>query len=206
MGGPREALARSSDEAAQRAEEFGYPVVLKIASPDIPHKSDSGGVVLDLRDADVVRAAFKRVLTRVRAANPTARIEGATIQAMLLDGQEMIIGAVRDEQFGPMIMLGAGGIEVEGQRDVAFGLAPLTRQEVEHMLEATFAGRRLRGYRGAPPADREGVIDRVLRLAQLAIDFPQLAEIEINPLRVMADRAVALDARIRILEYNKLHS
>jgi acetyltransferase len=173
--------------------------VLKIASPDIPHKSDIGGVALDLRDAEMVRAAFERIVAKAHTANPSARIEGATLQAMLRDGQEVIIGAVRDEQFGPLIMLGAGGVDVEGQRDVAFGLAPLTRREVEQMLEATFAGRRLRGFRGAPPADREAVIDRVLRLAQLAIDFPQLAEIEINPLRVMETGALAIDARLRVI-------
>ena len=172
--------------------------MLKIASPDIPHKSDIGGVALDLREAEAVRVAFERILAKARAANPAAHIDGATIQSMLRDGQEVIIGAVRDEQFGPLIMFGAGGIDVEGQRDVVFGLAPLTRREVERMIDATFAGRRLRGFRGAPPTDREAVIDRVLRLAQLAIDFPQVVEIEINPLRVMADGAVAIDARMRV--------
>ncbi len=118
---------------------------------------------------------------------------------MLRDGHEVIIGAVRDEQFGPLIMFGAGGVDVEGQHDVAFGLAPLTRREAERLIEATFAGRRLRGFRGSPPTDREAVIDRVLRVAQLAIDFPQVAEIEINPLRVMEAGAVAIDARLRVI-------
>lgn len=196
--GAREALVRSADEAVRWADEFGYPVVLKIASPDIPHKSDIGGVVLDLREAEAVRAAFERILAKARAAQPTARIEGATIQPLLREGHEVIIGAVRDEQFGPLIMFGAGGVDVEGQRDVAFGLAPLTRREAERMLDATFAGRRLRGLRGSPPVDREAVIDRVLRVAQFALDFPQVAEMEINPLRVMEHGAVAIDVRIRV--------
>ena len=199
IGGSREALVRSADEAAQWAEEFGYPVVLKIASPDIPHKSDIGGVVLDLRDAEALRLAFEHIMAKARTAKPEARIDGATIQSMLRDGQEVIIGAVRDEQFGPLIMFGAGGVDVEGQRDVAFGLAPLTRLEAERMIEATFAGRRLRGFRGSPPADREAVIDRVLRLAQFVIDFPQVTEVEINPLRVMEDGAIAIDVRMSVM-------
>jgi len=197
--GTREALVRTADEAAQWAEEFGYPVVLKIASPDIPHKSDIGGVALDLREAEALRLAFERIMAKARAAMPEARLDGATIQPMLRDGQEVIIGAVRDEQFGPLIMFGAGGVDVEGQRDVAFGLAPLTRLEAERMIEATFAGRRLCGLRGSPPVDREAVIDRVLRVAQFAVEFPQVAEVEINPLRVLEKGAVAIDVRIRVI-------
>ena len=199
IGGTREALVRSADEAVQWADAGGYPVVLKIASPDIPHKSDIGGVALDLREAEAVRLAFERIVSKAHAANLTARIDGATIQSMLRGGHEVIIGAVRDEQFGPLIMFGAGGVDVEGQRDVAFGLAPLTRREAERMVEATFAGRRLRGLRGLPPVDREAVIDRVLRVAQLAIDFPQVIEVEINPLRVMEQGAVAIDVRMKVM-------
>jgi acetate---CoA ligase (ADP-forming) len=199
IGGAREALVRSADEAVQWAEEFGYRVVLKIASPDIPHKSDIGGVALDLREAEALRVAFEHIMVKAHIANPAARIDGATIQPMLRDGHEVIIGAVRDEQFGPLIMFGAGGVDVEDQRDVAFGLAPLTRREVERMVEATFAGRRLRGFRGSPPVDREAVIDRVLRMAQFVLDFPQVAEVEINPLRVMESGAVAIDVRMKVV-------
>jgi acetyltransferase len=195
----REAVATAADEAVRRAEQFGYPVALKVASPDILHKSDVGGVALELENAAAVRAAFAQIMTQVRAAKPEARIDGVTIQPMLHTGQEVIIGAVRDEQFGPLIMFGAGGVEVEGQRDVAFALAPLSRAEVERLIDRTFAGRRLRGFRGSTAADRAAVIDRVLRLAQLIVDFPQVAEIEINPLRVLSDGAVAIDARLRVL-------
>jgi acetyltransferase len=200
VAGPREALLTSAEEAVNWAKQFGYPVVLKIASPDIPHKSDIGGVALDLNDAAAVRAAFERIVSSARGAVPDARIDGVTIQQMLRAGQEVIVGAVRDAQFGPVIMFGAGGVEVEGKRDVAFGLAPLSRAEVEAMIDATFAGKQLRGFRGSPPADRDAVIDRVLRIARLAADFPQLAEIEINPLRVMpgGQGAVAVDVRMRV--------
>jgi acetate---CoA ligase (ADP-forming) len=195
---PREALVISGEEAVQWAEQAGYPVALKIASPDIPHKSDVGGVALDLNSASAVRAAFEQIMTKVRSVQPEARIDGVVVQQMVRQGQEVIVGAVRDEQFGPLIMFGAGGVEVEGQRDVAFGLAPLARVEAESMIDATFAGRRLRGFRGSAPADRAAVIDRVLRVAQFISDFPQVAEIEINPLRVLGDGAVAIDARLRV--------
>jgi acetyltransferase len=200
IAGPPEALRTSAEEAVNWAEQFGYPVVLKIASPDIQHKSDIGGVALDLNDAGAVRAAFERIVSSARRAAPDARIDGVTIQSMLRAGQEVIVGAVHDEQFGPLIMFGAGGVEVEGRRDVAFGLAPLSRAEVGAMLDATFAGQQLRGFRGSLPADRDAVIDRVLRIAQLAADFPQLAEIEINPLHVMpgGQGAVAVDVRMRV--------
>jgi acetyltransferase len=155
-------------------------------------------VALDLADTEAVRTAFERIMTNARHAAPEARIDGVTIQSMLRAGQEVIIGAVRDEQFGPLIMFGAGGVEVEGQRDVAFGLVPLSRAEAEKLIDKTFAGRRLRGFRGSDPADRDAVIDRVLRLAQFISDFLQVAEIEINPLRVMSHGAVAIDVRIRV--------
>jgi acetyltransferase len=198
--GPCEVVVPTPDAAADWAEKFGYPVVLKVASPDIAHKSDVGGVALDLADAESVRLAFRRIVDSAQRARPDARIEGATMQPMLSKGQEVIVGVVRDEQFGPLAMFGAGGVEVEGQRDVAFGLAPLPRAEAEAMIDATFAGRRLRGFRNIPPADREAAIDALLRLAQFAADFPQVAEVEINPLRVQPEGqgAVALDVRINI--------
>jgi acetyltransferase len=198
--GPREMLVTSPEEAAAAAEQLGYPVVLKVASPDIAHKSDVGGVALDLADAESVRSAFRRVVYAARRARLDARIDGATMQQMVRHGQEVIVGVARDAQFGPLAMFGAGGIEVEGVRDVAFGLAPLSRREAESMVDATFAGRRLRGYRNIRPADREAAIGALLRLAQFAADFPQVAEVEINPLRVLppGQGAVAVDVRIRL--------
>ena len=201
IAGPREALASSIDEAVQAAEQIGYPVVVKIVSPDIVHKSEVGGVVMNVTDASTLRAVCQSMLAQIRACLPEANVQGWHIQQQVADGQEVILGMVRDAQFGALVMFGAGGVEVEGQRDVAFGLAPLSRSEAAAMLAATFAGRKLSGFRGAPPADREAVIDRLVRLAQLAIDFPQIAEMEVNPLRVLDDGpgAVALDVRVRLL-------
>lgn len=197
---PRLGLARTAAEAADRAAEVGFPVALKIASPNIPHKSDVGGVLLDVRDAEQARAGFESVLAAARAARPGARLLGVHIQRMLPEGQEVIIGAVRDPQFGPLLMFGSGGVEVEGVRDVAFALAPLSTRDAEQMLAETWAGRKLRGYRHWPPADRAAVLEVLQRLGQLALDFPQLAEMEINPLRVLPEGhgAVAVDVRLRL--------
>jgi acyl-CoA synthetase (NDP forming) len=193
-------LAASASEAAALAGQTGYPVALKVASADIAHKSDVGGVLLDLVDAAAVQDAFARVTTHARAARPQAVIEGAFVQRMLPPGQEVIAGVVRDPQFGPLVMFGSGGVEVEGLNDVAFGLAPLTPSELDHMLADTWAGRKLAGFRSLPPADRAAVRDVLARLAQLAYDCPHIAEIEINPLRVLpvGQGAVAIDVRARI--------
>ncbi len=159
-----------------------------------------GGVLLDLADAEAVRGGFQSVVQNARLARPQAEILGAHVQRMLPEGQDVIAGVVQDAQFGPLVMFGSGGVEVEGLKDVAFGLAPFSRAEAEYLLEHTWAGRKLRGYRSLPPADREAVLEVLLRLAQLAADFPELAEIEINPLRVLEEGkgAVALDVRARI--------
>ena len=189
-------LARTPDEAVAVAERLGFPVVLKIASPDILHKSDVGGVALNVADRRAVTADFAGILTRAREAKPEARIHGVCVQPMLPRGQEVVVGAVQDPQFGPLVMFGSGGIEVEALRDIAFALAPLSRSEAEALVDGTWAGRRLRGFRNLPPADRGMVVETLLRVAQLAADFPDLAEIEINPLVVFPRGASAVDMRV----------
>ncbi len=193
-------LAGSPGEAAQIAQSLGYPVVLKIASPDITHKSDVGGVMLNLADERAVADGYTQMTASAQAAFPRATILGVYVQRMLPAGQEVILGAVQDSQFGPLVMFGSGGVEVEGLKDVAFALAPLTIQDAEWMLTSTWAGRRLGGFRNLPPADRQAVLHAILHLGQLSADFPQLAEIEINPLRVFPDTqgAAALDVRMRL--------
>jgi acetyltransferase len=193
-------LATTSDEAVKFAEELGYPVVLKIASPDIIHKSDIGGVMLNLVDIKAVSAGFSKIISNTQDAFPQADIQGVYIQRMLPAGQEVILGAIQDAQFGPMVMFGSGGVEVEGLKDVTFSLAPLTLQDAEWMLENTWAGRRLHGFRNLPPADRQAVLEALMLLAQLSADFPMFSEIEINPLRVFPDShgSAALDVRMRL--------
>jgi len=157
-------------------------------------------VTLDVQDAAGVRQAFERMLAQARAARPQAKIQGVSVQPMLPPGQEVIVGVVRDDQFGPLVMFGSGGVEVEGLKDVAFALAPLTPLEADALLDATWAGRRMLGFRNIPAGDRAAALDTVIRLAQLAEDLPEIAEIEVNPLRVLPGKggALALDVRLKL--------
>ncbi len=189
-------LVRNADEAATIARELGFPVVMKIASPDIPHKSDVGGVALNLQDPQQIKIAYAQMMERVRAARPEAHIKGVHLQRQIPQGQEVIVGMVRDPQFGPLMMVGSGGVEVEGLKDVAFALAPLSQAEAREMLRQTWAGRKLQGFRNIPPADEDSVIDALVKLSHLALDNEHIEEIEINPLRVLAQGAVAVDVRM----------
>ena len=193
-------LAENEKDAVAQAMEMGLPVVLKVASPDISHKTDVGGVLLNLADEKSIRGGFNAILEQAKNAQPEADITGVYVQEMVPLGQEVIVGAVQDPQFGPVMMFGSGGTEVEGLRDLAFGLAPLTDLEIDAMLNETWAGKKLLGFRNLLPADIKAVRDVLGRIAQLANDFPQFSEIEINPLRVFPDGkgTAALDVRIRL--------
>ncbi|UCC53209.1 MAG: acetate--CoA ligase family protein, partial [Anaerolineaceae bacterium] len=195
---PAAALARTAAEAKAIAQEIGFPVVLKIVSPQITHKSDVGGVVLDLVDGEAVTSAFAAMVARTRAAHQGAEIAGVLVQRMIKGGQEVIAGVTRDAQFGPLVMFGSGGVEVEGLEDVAFALAPLTEAAAQRLLHETWAGKKLAGHRDIPPADRAGALDILIRLGQLACDLPQLVEIEINPLLVLGAGVSAVDVRARL--------
>lgn len=190
-------LARTADEAVQIASELGYPVVMKIASPDILHKSDVGGVALNIKDSASLRSAFTKMLTQIRSRVPPPRIDGVHLQSQIAEGQEVIIGMMRDEQFGPLMMFGSGGVEVEGLKDVAFCLGPLSQAEAEEMMRKTWAGRKLKGFRSIPPVDEGSVRNVLIKLSRLAAEHEEIEEIEINPLRVLAKGAVAVDVRIK---------
>ncbi|HEX9840281.1 MAG TPA: acetate--CoA ligase family protein [Anaerolineales bacterium] len=190
-------LAYTVDEAISTANELGYPVVMKIASPDISHKSDFGGVLLNIEDAQSLQNGYTQIVNRVRERKPEARIEGVHIQRQILQGQEVIVGMLRDPQFGPLMIFGSGGVEVEGLKDVAFALAPLNQAEAEKLIRKTWAGRKLKGFRDIPPADEESVIDVLIKISRLAMENEPIEEIEINPLRVLKQGAVALDVRIK---------
>lgn len=197
---PSIGLARSPEEAIELARSIGFPVALKVSAEGIAHKSDVGGLVLNLFDDEAVSQGYRRVVENARRARPGAKILGVFVQSMVTGGQEVIVGAVQDPQFGPLVMFGSGGVEVEGVRDVAFALAPITDEEANYLLDSTWAGRKLAGYRNQPPADRDAAKETIIRLAQLASDFPQLAEIEINPLKVNLEGqgVCALDVRGRL--------
>lgn len=188
-------LAKSAGEAEELAGRIGFPLVMKIASPDIPHKSDIGGVLLHVASAGEAAAGFDLLIERARLQRPDAHLEGVHLQRQVEAGQDVIVGMKRDPQFGPLMMFGSGGVEVEGLKDLSFALAPLTQAEASEMLRATWAGRRLDGFRSLPPVDREAVIETLARLSRLAVEHPDILEIEINPLRVLAKGVVAVDAR-----------
>ncbi len=191
-------LATSPSDAAKIAQEMGFPVALKIASLDISHKSDVGGVEVGLRTVATVRAAYKRIIKNARAAKPDARIEGVTVQAMARPGREVIVGTVRDPQFGPLVMFGSGGVYVELLKDVSFRLAPVTRSEALAMIEETLAGKLLSGLRGQLPADKSAVADVIVAVSQLIAADERITEMDINPLVVYDEGqgAVAVDLRV----------
>ncbi len=174
-------LARSPEEAALLAEALGFPVVLKIASRSILHKSDARGVLLNVAAAAAVVSGYAQIVQNVRDSRPEAMIEGVTVQKQLPSGQEVILGAVQDPTFGPLLMFGSGGLEAEGMQDVAFALGPLNEAEALVLMQRTWAGRKLDGFRSIPPADKRAALDALVRLSWLAYEHPELKEIEINP-------------------------
>lgn len=193
---PKSVLARTSEEAVTAATEMGYPVVLKVASPDILHKSDIGAVKVNLSDATQVRDAFDIIMYRSQKYMPNADIWGCTVQEMVAKGKETIIGVSKDPQFGPLLLFGLGGIYVEVLKDVTFRVAPVSRQEATEMVHEIRSFPLLRGVRGEKPSDIDATIDAVLRISQLVTDFPEIVELDVNPLLIHERGAVAVDMRI----------
>ncbi len=191
-------VVRSADEAAAAAERIGFPVALKIVSPDITHKTEVGGVVVGLHDRRAVSEAAAGILGRVAIERPQAVIQGLLVEAMAPAGKELLLGGVRDAQFGPLVMVGFGGIYVEIFGDTAVRLAPVSAPEALTMLDELKVAPLLRGTRGEPAVDRHALAGIIGRFSQLLMDLPELAEIEINPLMVGPDGAVAVDARARL--------
>ena len=195
---PRNVLARTSGEAVKAASDIGFPVVMKIASPDILHKTDIGGVRIGLRTAREVEAAFLEITSNAHRLLPAAMVLGCMVQEMVTGGKEVILGMTLDHQFGPMIMFGMGGIYVEALGDVSFRIAPVGVEEAVSMMEETRSFRLLKGLRGEKPSDLNTTRDCILRLSQLVTDFPEIVEMDINPLLVLpeGEGAVAIDARV----------
>lgn len=189
-----ERVCTTVEEAMEAASTLGFPVVMKILSADIPHKTDVGGVALHLADKPAVGAAFAVMMERVRRDKPAARIDGVLIAPMLRGGLEVIIGVQRDPVFGPMVMFGLGGVGVELFRDVAFASAPLSRRRAERLIDMVRGARLLDGWRGSPALDREALLRALCNASLLGAEQESLAGLEINPLLVMEQGAVALDA------------
>jgi len=189
-------LARSVEEAVALADALGYPAALKIVSADIAHKSDVGGVVLGLADAEAVRAAHASMLARVAEAAPGARIDGVSVQRMAAPGIEVIVGGTTDPQFGPVLMFGLGGVFVEVLKDVAFRIVPLEPRDAAQMVREIKALPVLQGARGAAPADLGSIESMLLHVSAFMAAHPEVAELDLNPVFAYAEGAVAVDARI----------
>ena len=189
-------LAASVDEAAAIADELGYPVALKVVADEITHKTDVGGVELGIADVDELRAAAQRIHEAVAAAAPGVAPAGLSVQPMAAPGTEVILGITQDQQFGPVLMFGLGGVFVEVLKDVAFRVVPLEPRDASEMIREIQGFPVLEGFRGAEPADLAAIERMLLQLSEFAEAHPEVAELDLNPVFARADGAVAVDARI----------
>jgi len=195
-------LATSEEEAVSISREFGFPVVLKIASPDIVHKSDAGGVKIGLKTASEVGKAYAQILGAVRQNRPEARIQGVAVQKMARPGVEVIIGMSKDAQFGPVLMFGLGGILVEVLKDVSFRIVPLSRRDAAEMIREIKGYPLLEGYRGQEAVDIACLEELLIKVSNFVEKNPEIRELDLNPIFAYSDGAIAVDARV-ILEENR---
>jgi acetyl-CoA synthetase (ADP-forming) len=189
-------VAKTVDEAVKFAEELGYPVVLKIVSPDVIHKFDVGGVVLNLQSREEVQKAFNQILESVKRHVPNAKILGITVQEMVAPSTEVIVGAVKDPHFGPVLMFGLGGIFVEVLKDVTFRIAPINEMEAGEMITEIKAYPILKGYRSLPSVDIEAIKQILINTSRLVIRYPEIEELDLNPIVAYEKGAKTVDARI----------
>jgi len=189
-------LAKSQAGAASISQKLGFPVVLKITSPDVVHKTDSGGVKLDLKNISEVKKAYRDILNFVGKKSPRALIHGVSVQRMAPPGTEVIIGTTKDPQFGPVIMFGLGGIFVEVLKDVSFRVIPVGQRDALEMIQEIRGYPLLRGYRGKEPAHIPSLTAIILRISRFVNEHPEIKEMELNPVFAYRDKALAVDARI----------
>jgi len=193
---PKEGVAKSAAEAARIATGMGFPVVMKIVSPDILHKTEAGGVMVGVQTAADVERNYETILANARKYKSDARIEGIQVQQMLLGGQEVIVGAVTDGSFGKLVAFGLGGVLVEVLKDITFRLAPATKEDALSMLDGIQAHEMLKGVRGSDPANRDAIADIIVNVSRLITDFPEIAEMDLNPVFATKTNAIAADVRI----------
>jgi acetyl coenzyme A synthetase (ADP forming)-like protein len=193
---PKEGVAKSAAEAAKLAADMGFPVVMKIVSPDILHKTEAGGVVVGVKNAADAEANYATILANAKKYKADAKIEGIQVQQMLLGGQEVIIGAVTDGSFGKLVAFGLGGVLVEVLKDITFRLAPATKQDALSMLDGIQAHEMLKGVRGSDPANRDAIADIIVNVSRLITDFPEISEMDLNPVFATKSNAIAADVRI----------
>src|SRR3979490_3128903 len=193
---PKEGVATSAAEAAKIATGMGFPVVMKIVSPDILHKTEAGGVVVGVKNAADAEKSYADILANAKKYKSDAKIDGVQVQQMLTAGQEVIIGAVTDGSFGKLVAFGLGGTLVEVLKDITFRLAPCTRDEALSMLDGIQAAEMLKGVRGGDAVHRDALADLIVRVSQLVSDFPQISELDLNPVFATKAGAIAADVRI----------
>ncbi len=187
---------QKEEEILSAAEKLGFPVALKAVSAEILHKTEAGAVILDIKDKTALAGAVKHMKTTVSAKVPGARITSFLIEKMMPQGLEVLIGGLRDRQFGPAVSFGLGGVWVEALRDAAFGILPMSHEEMQDMIAQTQASLFLKGFRGSPPLDEEAVHLVITNLSRLLTDHPEITEIDMNPVRVYSRGAAALDVRV----------
>ena len=192
----RTVLAGSKEKAVSVAEELGYPVVLKVSSVDISHKSDAGGVKVNLRNKEEVATAYDAIMTACRAYTPNGDIEGVSVQPMARPGTEIIMGMIKDASFGPVLMFGLGGVLVEVLKDVAFRIVPIEKSDAVAMMDEIQGKKLLEGYRGKEPADKERLQKMLVQLSEFVDAHPEIEEIDMNPVFAYSDGAMVVDARI----------
>jgi len=188
-------VSKTEDEAVEAAREIGFPVVLKIVSPQVLHKSDAGGVLIDIKDEEGVRAGCRRIVENVKAKVPVANITGILVQEMAPSSTEVIVGSSRDPTFGQTLMFGLGGIFVEVLKDVAFRLVPITQTDAEEMIREIRSYKILEGARGMPRVDQEALVDILLKTSTMLMDCPEIKEFDLNPVFVYEEGAKIVDAR-----------
>jgi acetyl coenzyme A synthetase (ADP forming)-like protein len=199
---PQEGVAGSAEEAVKLASGMGFPVVMKIVSPDILHKTEAGGVIVGVKSADEARTAYDKIIANAKAYRANAQITGVQVQQMLAGGQEVIIGAVTDGSFGKLVAFGLGGVLVEVLKDITFRLAPATRDDALSMLDGIQAAEMLKGVRGGDPVDRDALADMIVSVSQLVNDYPEISELDLNPVFATKNGAIAADVRI-VVDYNQ---
>jgi len=194
------AFAKTEEEAVKAADDIGCPLVMKVISPQISHKSDVGGIMLSLQNTDEVRAAYREMMENIPKKRPDAVLEGVQLQQMLSGGKEVIIGMIRDPTFGPMLMFGLGGVYVEILRDVRFAIAPVNEKEAREMITGIKTYPLLAGVRGAKPSDTGSLAEIILKVSKLVCDFSEIEEFEINPVMVLEEGkgAFAVDMRLTL--------
>jgi acyl-CoA synthetase (NDP forming) len=193
---PESYVAKNEKEAEEKANQIGYPVALKILSPQIVHKTDAGGVELNINNDKELREAYQEMMTKVTKNKPDAELIGILVEEMMKPSNELIVGGIRDSQFGPSVMFGMGGIFAEVYQDVAFRVAPLDEIDASELINSIEGSKILKGLRGEPPADVQSIVKILLNVSNIMMEHKKIKQLDLNPVKVYSDFACAVDSRI----------